>query len=70
MPETNIVFFDAGGLGLDTAAMAARLAGSGVRVSAVGGWIRAVTHLDVSEAGIDRVLSAVQEISRSCKLST
>ena len=70
VPETNIVFFDAGGLGLDTAAMAARLAASGVRVSAVGDWLRAVTHLDVSEAGIDRVLSAVQEISRSCKLST
>ena len=66
VPETNIVFFDAGGLGLDTAAMAARLAASGVRVSAVGDWLRAVTHLDVSEAGIDRVLSAVQDIARSC----
>lgn len=67
-PETNIVFFDAGGLGLDTAEMVQRLAARGVRVSALGEWIRAVTHLDVTEAGIDRALAAVREISRSCKL--
>ena len=65
-PETNIVFFDAGGLGLGTTQMVERLAASGVRVSAIGGWIRAVTHLDVAEAGIDRVISAVREIARSC----
>ncbi|MYI73915.1 MAG: hypothetical protein F4057_00815 [Acidobacteria bacterium] len=57
------MFFDAGGLGLSTAEMAQRLATSGVRVSAVGGWIRAVTHLDVSEAGIDQAIAAVQDIA-------
>ena len=62
------MFFDAGGLGLSTAEMVQRLAAHGVRVSALGEWIRAVTHLDVTEAGIDRALAAVREISRSCKL--
>ena len=63
VPETNIVFFDAGGLGLEAADMAQRLAASGVRVSALGKWLRAVTHLDVTAAGIDRAISAVRDIS-------
>ena len=65
-PETNIVFFEAGGLGLGAAEMAARLAAAGVRVSVIGGWLRAVTHLDVSAAGIDRAIAAVRDIARSC----
>ena len=62
-PETNIVFFDAGGLGLSNAEFLDRLAASGVRMSAIGGWIRAVTHLDVSRAAIERVAGAVRDIA-------
>ena len=64
-PETNLVFFDAGELGLDAAQLTERLAARGVRVSAIGKWLRAVTHLDVSEADIDRAIAAVQQIARA-----
>ena len=65
-PETNIVFFDAGGLGMSNAEFLVRLAATGIRMSSIGGWIRAVTHLDVSRAGIERVTDAVRDIARSC----
>ena len=64
-PETNIVFFDARGLGIGNAEFLDRLAASGVRMSSIGGWIRAVTHLDVSRADIERVITAIRDIARS-----
>ena len=62
-PDTNMVFFDASGLGLSNRAFLDRLAAAGVRMSAAGPTIRAVTHLDVSRTDIDRALAAVRQIA-------
>ncbi len=62
-PDTNMVFFDASGLGLSNREFIGRLAASGVRLSGAGGAIRAVTHLDVSRADIDRALVAVRRVA-------
>jgi threonine aldolase len=62
--ETNIVFFDVTGP-LDAPAVVERLLARGVRMGALGTHtIRAVTHLDVSSAGIDLTLAAAREIFR------
>ena len=63
VPDTNMVFFDATGLGLSNREFLDRLAASGVRLSGAGGAIRAVTHLDVSLADIDRALAAVRQVA-------
>jgi threonine aldolase len=56
--ETNIVLFDVE----DAPALAARLAEAGVEMSRFGPTrMRAVTHLDVDAAGIDRALVAVRD---------
>lgn len=53
--ETNIVVFDVP----DAAAVAGTMAEQGVRVGALGPRrMRAVTHLDIDDAGIDRALAA------------
>ena len=62
-PDTNMVFFDASGLGLSNREFIARLATAGVRMSGAGGTIRAVTHLDVSRADIERALAAVRQVA-------
>ena len=62
-PDTNMVFFDASGLGLSNREFLHQLTAAGVRMSGAGGAIRAVTHLDVSRADIDRTLATVREIS-------
>ena len=62
-PDTNMVFFDASGLGLSNREFLNRLGALGVRMSGAGGAIRAVTHLDVSRADIDRALAAVRDIA-------
>lgn len=53
--ETNIVIFDVA----DAAALHARLAEAGVETSLLEGRVRAVTHLDVDRAGIEKALAAV-----------
>jgi threonine aldolase len=58
--ETNMVFFDPPGG--DAAGFLAGLADSGVRMGAVGGRVRAVTHLDVDAAGIDAALAAARSV--------
>jgi len=56
MVETNIVFFELTGR-LDAAAFVERLLERGVRMGAMGPrTVRAVTHLDVSTAQIERML--------------
>jgi threonine aldolase len=63
---TNMVFFDASGLGISNAEMNKRLVDKGVRIGAgygPRGLMRAVTHLDVNEAGIDKALAAVREVA-------
>ena len=62
-PDTNMVFFDASGLGLSNREFLDRLAAAGVRMSGAGGSIRAVTHLDVSRADIDRALAAGRRVA-------
>ena len=56
--ETNIVFFDAPRG--DVAGFLAALAAAGVRMGAVDGRVRAVTHLDVDGGGIDAALAAAR----------
>ena len=62
--ETNIVFFEL--TGALTAPLAVeRLLARGVRMGASGArLIRAVTHLDVDAAGIERALAAAREVFR------
>jgi threonine aldolase len=59
--ETNLVFFELTGR-LDAAAFVERLLARGVRMGALGPrTVRAVTHLDVSAAQIERALAAAGE---------
>jgi threonine aldolase len=58
--ETNIVFFELTGR-LDATAFVERLLERGVRMGAMGPrTVRAVTHLDVSTAQIERTLEAAR----------
>jgi threonine aldolase len=62
--DTNMVFFDVGGLGLDAEAFNSSLMARGVRISPVSGSrARAVTHLDVSAAQIEEALGAIRDIA-------
>src|SRR4029450_6258734 len=63
--ETNIVFFEL--TGALTAPMAVeRVLARGVRMGASGPrLIRAVTHLDIDAAGIERALAAAREVFKS-----
>jgi len=60
--ETNIVFFDLTGT-VDAPTAMQQLLTHGVRVGAMGQrTMRAVTHLDVDAAGIDRALAAARQV--------
>jgi len=60
--ETNIVFFELTGA-LTAAVVVERLLAHGIRMGALGPrTIRAVTHLDVDAAGIERALAAAREL--------
>jgi threonine aldolase len=60
--ETNLVFFDVTGA-IDAPKAVAGLLARGIRMGALGPrTIRAVTHLDVSAADIDKTLAAAREI--------
>jgi threonine aldolase len=62
--ETNIVFLEVTGA-LDAPAVVERLLAHGVRVGALGPrTLRAVTHLDVDTAGIERALAAARQVFR------
>jgi threonine aldolase len=63
-PQTNLVFFDSRGAGIDPATMVAALAKRGILVSPLGGRLRACLHLDVSAAMIEETLAVVREIVR------
>ena len=63
--ETNLVYFDVAGTGRSAAAFGEALLAKGVRVTEMGATrIRAVTHLDVDAAMIDRAIVAIGEVSR------
>jgi threonine aldolase len=60
--ETNIVFFELRG-DLTAAIAVERLLAHGVRMGALGPrTVRAVTHLDVDAAGIDRAIAAARSV--------
>ena len=60
--ETNIVFFDLDPTAPTARSVAARLIEQGVRIGAMGEHrMRAVTHLDIDDAAIDRALGAMAE---------
>ncbi len=60
--ETNMVWFDVSSVGHTAASFSAGLADRGVRVSGAGDRIRAVTHLDVDDAGIELALDAARTV--------
>ncbi|CAG1009088.1 threonine aldolase [Phycisphaerales bacterium] len=62
--ETNLVFFDiAAGVAFDAAALCERLLAKGVYMLPTRARrVRAVTHLDVSRAGIERAIGVVREV--------
>ncbi len=60
-PDTNLVFFDIKGTGVDVATLQARLAMRGVSVSGLGGRVRACTHLDVSAPMIEEAVGHIRE---------
>lgn len=61
--ETNLVFFDIAGLGMNAEEFNGLLNKRGVRVSVMGETrVRAVTHLNVSRAQIKETLDIVREI--------
>jgi threonine aldolase len=65
-PDTNIVFLDLEPPQPDAASIVRMLAERGVRVSAYGPRrVRAITHLDVDDAGIARALEAFREVFSS-----
>lgn len=61
---TNLVFFRVRAP-LVASAFVADLLDRGVRMSAMGNRVRAVTHLDVDDAGIDRALTVTAEALRA-----
>jgi len=62
--ETNMVFFRVDGLGTAPAEFVAAMLRRGVRVgSNTPGRIRAVTHLDVDRAAVERALEAAREVA-------
>ncbi len=53
LPETNLVYFDTSGTGMDAATLAGALVAEGVAISVMGRHRgRACTHLDIDRAGI------------------
>jgi threonine aldolase len=62
--ETNIVYIDCGDL--DPLEVSGKLWERGVRIYPYGpGLLRAVTHLDVDDAGIERAITAFREVVAS-----
>jgi threonine aldolase len=64
LPQTNLVFFDTAGLGLEAEALSSRLRReTGVLISAMGRFrARACLHLDVSRADVDLALAAIRQV--------
>lgn len=61
--QTNLVFFDIAAEGWSAEELVRALLERGVRVGAVGPRrIRAVTHLDVSAEGVEKVIEAVEDV--------
>ena len=59
-PETNLVFFDISGTGMDVARLQEKLQMRGIAVSGLGGRVRACTHLDVTAPMIDEAVTEIR----------
>jgi threonine aldolase len=64
-PETNLVFFNPAGAGVEGAKMVVALRQRGVLLAMMDGRIRACTHLDVSAAMIEETLGMIRDIVRA-----
>ena len=65
-PETNLVFFDCRGTGLNADDLADRVRRQGILLSTMGPYrVRACTHLDVDPAGVEHALEAIAAVLRS-----
>jgi threonine aldolase len=62
VPETNLVYVDPRGAGMDAASFAAAMADRGVEISTLGDRNRLCTHLDVTEGDVDDALSAAAQV--------
>ena len=60
--QTNIIIFDALKLGMDGAAVTAKLREEGVLATGFGPKVRIVTHLDVNENDIQNAIAAIRKI--------
>lgn len=60
-PDTNLVFFDPAGAGVPAPELVRRMLAEGVRLSLLGGRVRACMHLDVSEAMIEETLGLIRK---------
>ncbi|MCC6626045.1 MAG: threonine aldolase family protein [Chloroflexi bacterium] len=68
--QTNMVFFDVADTGLTAVEFDARLQQHGVRCSLPGRTLlRAVTHLDVDAAGIERAIAAARSVTAEAHLA-
>src|ERR1700744_4752113 len=63
-PETNLVFFNPAGTGVNGEKMVATLRQRGVLLAMMDGRIRACTHLDVSSAMIEETLGLIRDVVR------
>ena len=62
-PDTNTLRIDVVREGLPAEQVSSLLAERGVWILALGpDWLRAVTHLDVDDEGIDRAIDALREV--------
>jgi threonine aldolase len=66
-PESNILFFDVDGLGMDNRTFYAKCLEKGVRFSAVRRSVRAVTHIDVSRADVEKAIEAVKRVAEDAR---
>jgi len=63
-PETNLVFFDTAGTGMDADDLADRAREEGVMISTMGRYrARACTHLDVDAAGVALAVEVVRRVA-------
>ena len=58
--DTNLIFFRPGKISIQN--FLAHIEDRGVRMSTVGGWVRAVTHLDIDDEGIEKAKSAISSL--------
>ena len=61
-PDTNLVFFDVGGTGMEVVTLQERLLLQGVAVSALGGRVRACTHLDVTAPMVEEAVGIIRTV--------